>query len=309
MARLLLPRAGMRALVCAVILSLVAGFTASAKPSPMTVKEVSLMLRSGYSVAAVEAEVTKRHFIESVDATAEKTLVMAGATPGLIAGLRSGAYAVPAAELAAAQAELDAQAKRKASQAEEARKTSTLYQANVAPERLAAAAAGPVPNGNKIADMVKDDLVTLNDGILQIVNDRSFEKKKLIALYFSGRWCPSCRKFTPELVDYYNRVAAAHPEFEVVFVSSDRSGRAMEEYMRETKMPWPAVQYEKTAEKEDLKKYAGSGIPCLVLVDASGKVISDSYAGKTYLGPSKVLRDLDQLFAGRAPAAAPVAQR
>jgi hypothetical protein len=40
----------MRTLLCAVILSLVAGLTASAKPSPLTVKEVSLMLRSGYSV-------------------------------------------------------------------------------------------------------------------------------------------------------------------------------------------------------------------------------------------------------------------
>ena len=164
-------------------------------------------------------------------------------------------------------------------------------------------------NRSRIADLVKGDLVTSKNGILQIVNDQTFEQKKLIALYFSGRWCPQCRKFTPELVDYYTRVAAAHPEFEVVFVSSDRSGPAMEEYMRDTKMPWPAVKYEKVAEKEELKKYAGSGIPCLVLVDASGKVISDSYAGKTYLGPSKVLRDLDQLFAGGTPASAPVAQR
>ena len=163
--------------------------------------------------------------------------------------------------------------------------------------------------GNKIADLVKGDLVTSSNGILQIVNDQTFEKKKLIALYFSGRWCPSCRKFTPELVDYYNRVAPAHPEFEVLFISSDRSGPAMEEYMRDTKMPWPAVKYEKIAEKEELKQYAGSGIPCLVVVDASGKVISDSYAGKTYLGPSKVLRDLNQLFAGGTLSQVPVAQR
>ena len=46
-----------------------------------------------------------------------------------------------------------------------------------------------------------------------------------------------------------------------------------------------------------LLKYAGDGIPCLVVVDANGKVISDSYAGKTYRGPAQVLNDLDQLFA------------
>jgi nucleoredoxin len=298
----------MRTLFCAVVLSLAASFTALAKPAPLTVKEVSLMLRTGYSASAVEAELARRHFMESVDATAEKTLLAAGATPALIAALRSGAYTIPPEQVAAAQAELDAQAKRKALQAEESRQMNTLYQAKLAQERAAAATA-PAATGNKVADLVKGDLVTSKNGILQVVNDQAFEKKKLIALYFSGRWCPSCRKFTPELVDYYNRVAAAHPEFEVVFVSSDRSAPAMEEYMRDTKMPWPAVKYEKIAEKEELKKYAGSGIPCLVLVDASGKVISDSYAGKTYLGPSKVLRDLDQLFAGRAAAAAPVAQR
>ncbi|HMJ07267.1 MAG TPA: thioredoxin-like domain-containing protein, partial [Chthoniobacterales bacterium] len=98
--------------------------------------------------------------------------------------------------------------------------------------------------------------------------------------------------------------AATHPEFEIVFVSNDRSGPAMEAYMRDTGMPWPAVGYEKIAEKEALQKYAGSGIPCLVLVDAQGKVISDSYAGKTYLGPEKVLADLDRIFAQEAVAVA-----
>ena len=299
----------MRTLICAFVVSLVACSLAQAKPAPLTIKEVSLMLRTGYSVAAVESELAKRHFMESVDANAEKALLVAGATPALVANLRSGAYAVPAGELAAAQAELDAQAKRKALQAEEARKLNTLYQAKLAQERAVAASMAPAVTANKIAELVKGDLVTSKNGILSVVNDPAFEKKKLIGLFFAGNWCPACRKFTPQLVEYYNRVAAAHPEFEIVFVSSDRSGAAMEKYMRDAIMPWPAVKYEKIAEKEELKRYAGSGIPCLVLVDASGRVISDSYAGKTYLGPSKVLRDLDQLLAGGAPAPAPVAQR
>ena len=299
----------MRTLICAVVLSLAACSLAYAKPAPLTVKEVSLMLRSGYSVAAVESELAKRHFIESVDANSEKALLLAGASPALVANLRSGAYAVPAEQLAATQAELDAQAKRKALQAEEARKLNTLYQAKLAQERAVAVSMAPALTPNKIAELVKGDLVTSKNGILSVVNDQAFEKKKLIGLFFAGNWCPSCRKFTPELIDYYNRAVAAHPEFEIVFVSSDRSAAAMEKYMRDSNMPWPAVKYEKIAEKEELKRYKGDGIPCLVLVDATGKVISDSYAGKTYLGPAKVLRDLDQLFAGGVAAPAPVAQR
>ena len=299
----------MRKFIGALVLSFAACVLAAAKPAPLTVKEVSLMLRTGYPVAAVESELVRRHFIETVDANAEKALLTSGATPALISALRSGAYAIPPEQIAAAQAEIEVQAKRKAIQAEEARKLNTLYQAKVAQERAVAASMAPVPGANKIAELVKGDLVTSKNGILSVVNDQAFEQKKLIGLYFSGNWCPSCRKFTPQLVEYYNRVMATHPEFEIVFVSSDRSAPAMEKYMRDSNMPWPAVKFEKVAEKAELMKYAGGGIPCLVLVDATGKVLSDSYAGKNYLGPTKVLRDLDQLFAGGAPAAAPVAQR
>ena len=295
-------------LVSSALLCLVACISLSAKPAPLTVKEVSLMLRTGYSADAVHTELAKRHFIDPVDAAAEKTLLLAGATPALVANLKSGTYAVPAGQVDAAQAELAAQAKRKAAQAEEARKLNTLYQAQVAQERAVGAAVGTASASNAIAPMVKGDLVKSSNGTLTSANDQEFEKKKLIGLYFAGKWCPSCRKFTPQLVDYYNRIAATHPEFEIVFVSSDRSASAMEAYMRDSKMPWPAVKYEKIAEKEALKRYAGSGIPCLVIVDAGGKVLSDSSAGGNYRGPSKVLQDLDQLL-GNASAAPVALQR
>ena len=68
--------------------------------------------------------------------------------------------------------------------------------------------------------------------------------------------------------------------------------------MRDMQMPWPAVKFEKIAENLALRRYAGEGIPCLVLVDAAGTVISDSYVGKSYVGPDKVLADLNAIFAG-----------
>jgi nucleoredoxin len=295
-------------LVCALIVSVAAALCANAKPAPMTTKEVSLMLRSGYSVAAVQSELAKRHFIDSLDAASEKVLLGAGATPALITALRSGSYAVPASEIAAATAEMEAQANRKAAQAEEGRKLNSLYQEQLAQQRGIGAPAGAGANGNKIAGLVKGNLVSAAGGAVAAASDEAFEKKKLIGLYFSASWCGPCRKFTPELVEYYKRVAAARPEFEILFVSSDRSATAMEQYMRDFNMPWPAVKFEKAAENAELKAYGGKGIPCLVVVDASGKVIADSYVGETYVGPSKVLRDLDQHFAG-GRAAAPIAQR
>jgi nucleoredoxin len=83
----------------------------------------------------------------------------------------------------------------------------------------------------------------------------------------------------------------------------DRSADAMQTYMREANMPWLAVDYQKLESKEAIKKYLGTGIPCLVLVDATGKVMSDSFVGKEYVGPGKVLADLDAIFANGGLAA------
>ena len=67
--------------------------------------------------------------------------------------------------------------------------------------------------------------------------------------------------------------------------------------MREKNMPWPAIDFQKMAGKETIRKYAGRGIPCLVLIDSTGKVVSNSYNGTDYAGPKKVLADLDGIFA------------
>ena len=301
----------MRTSICVLVGLIGSAFLVAAKLPPLTVKDVGLMLRTGYSVPAVERELQTRHFIGTVDATTEKTLAESGATPAFLGALKSGAYAVPASEVAAAHAQLAANEQRKAAQAEEGRKLNTLYQHQQAQARAAAAAAPAAVTGSTtpIAALVKGSLVTSKNGVLSVHTDQAFEKKKLIGLYFAGQWCSQCRRFTPQLVEYYNRIAAAHPEFEILFVSSDRSAAAMNAHMSDTQMPWPAVKYETIKDNQELRRYAGSGVPCLVLVDASGKVISDSYAGKTYLGPSKVLADLNKIFAAGKAAGAVALQQ
>ena len=258
------------------------------------------MLRAGYSSRAVLEELASRHFNDVLAPDKEAMLTRAGATSTLVSALKSGTYAVTAQQATAAKEKLTTQAARRAQQAEEARKFDTLYQDQLARQR--ASVRPPAATTNAILPLVKGDLVYWHNGSLSRFDDEPLEKKKLIALYFSAHWCGPCRKFTPQLVDYYNRVAPQHPEFEIIFVSLDRSQFAFETYMRETNMPWPAIDYQKLAGKDAIRKYAGDGIPCLVLLDASGKVISDSFAGKEFLGPGKVLADVDAIFAGRAPA-------
>jgi thiol-disulfide isomerase/thioredoxin len=268
---------------------------------PLTWKDVSLMLRSGYSSEAVEREVATRHFMGPLDAAGEKNLVQAGASPALVSGLKSGAFALPASEVLAVQTELVAKEHRKAVQLEESRKRNTLYQARLAEKRNAPPETAVVPAGN-IASLVKGELVSSRNGLLHPYLDAEFEKKKVIGLYLSAHWCAPCRQFTPKLVAYYNKVAAAHPEFEILFVSYDKTASVMERYMRDDQMPWPALNFDKVAGNDALRKYFGDSIPCLVVVDENGKVICDTYAGKNYRGPEAVLADLDQLFAGKSPA-------
>lgn len=286
-------------LVGTIVLALVS-FAVAGKLPPLTIKDISLMLRSGYSSEAVEREIAARHVIGALDPAGEKNLTQAGAAPALIAGLKAGAFKVPASEATAVENELALKAERRAREQEESRKLNTLYQARLAQERKSPS-ANAADSTVRIASSVKGNLVRSQNGLLRPYLDADFEKKKLIGLYFSAHWCAPCRKFTPDLVAYYNKVAPAHPEFEIVFVSNDKSAPEMEAYMRDMQMPWPALSFDKVPGAAALTKYAGSGIPCLVVVDETGKVISDTFAGKNYRGPEAVLADLDQLFSGKGP--------
>merc|ERR1712203_654164 len=65
----------------------------------------------------------------------------------------------------------------------------------------------------------------------------------------------------------------------VVFVSSDRDQEAFDEYYKE--MPWLALPYENRAAKDALsKQFKVQGIPSLVMLDASGALITDKARGK-----------------------------
>lgn len=116
---------------------------------------------------------------------------------------------------------------------------------------------------------------------------------KFTALYFSAHWCPPCRTFTPKLIAWYNDFKATHPDFELVFVSGDRSEQAMKEYIEEAGMPWPAVAFDKTDE-EHFSKFAARGIPYLVLIDQEGKALT-AQPGNEWQAPEEVMGKIPSL--------------
>lgn len=150
--------------------------------------------------------------------------------------------------------------------------------------------AAPADSSSKFQKLLKGKLVGLNGKRVskrEIAGDPEY-----YAFYFSAHWCPPCRSFTPKLVDFYNSNDAAGKKFEIIFVSSDRSEDKMEDYIKEDQMPWPAIKFRYAKKIKEISQYAGSGIPCLVLVDREGKVVSDSYVGGKYVGPTKVMSDI-----------------
>lgn len=132
-------------------------------------------------------------------------------------------------------------------------------------------------------------LTELRDGRLQPYDLRRLNGVKLYGILFSAGWCGPCRDFAPHLLDSYRRLKEMYPEFELVLVSRDRSPADMLAYMREERMPWPALKHGSSREIEGIESLAGPGIPCLVLIDARGRVLAHSFKGDDYLGPDSVL--------------------
>lgn len=151
--------------------------------------------------------------------------------------------------------------------------------------------AAPYTPANAMERTFAGKLLHLEGGVLRPLAPARLAGVKFYALYFSASWCGPCQQFTPELIDAYGKIRSIYPEFEVVLVNRDRSPAQMFTYMRDDKMPWPALRWTDISGASAINRYAGDGIPDLVLVDANGKVLSDSYRWGSYVGPDAVLDD------------------
>jgi len=160
----------------------------------------------------------------------------------------------------------------------------------VAPKANPPAPAAYVP-ANAIERALAGKLVHLENGALRPFDAARLAGVKFYAIYYSASWCAPCREFTPGLVDAYGKIRALYPEFEVVLVNADRSAADMAAYVRDDRMAWPALRWDAIQGAREITRYAGSGIPCLVLVDENGKVLSDTNRWGSYVGPDAVVED------------------
>jgi nucleoredoxin len=165
------------------------------------------------------------------------------------------------------------------------------------PKDDSAAPAASTKAGKAIAPLI-GNLVQLKGSALAPAPQAPLTGIRYVAFYYSAHWCPPCRAFTPHLVSAYKSIKAAHPEFEVVFVSSDQDEDSMESYMLESSMPWPAVRFGQKANLRSLKRPGHErGIPNLVFMTADGKELATTYTSSgTYSGPGAVLAAIQKHF-------------
>jgi nucleoredoxin len=151
------------------------------------------------------------------------------------------------------------------------------------------------PVVNQLTDFEKEigkNLVQFSADRMKRVQKDELSAKDYYAIYYSAHWCPPCRKFTPQLVSFYNSYSKRNDNFEIIFVSNDRSEEKMQDYMKTTNMPWLALEFGQRSHPAN--RYSGNGIPCLVLLDNKGNVLADSYANGRYVGPNSVMNALKE---------------
>jgi nucleoredoxin len=134
-----------------------------------------------------------------------------------------------------------------------------------------------------LQDLIGTELVNAKGETVDV----STLEGKVIGLYFSASWCGPCRAFTPELVKLRDR---NDEDFEVVFVSSDRSADDQQEYMKDYDMEWPAIPFDSSKRGELSGKFGISGIPSLVIVDSDGNLITKNGRGEALENGRKAVR-------------------
>jgi nucleoredoxin len=109
-------------------------------------------------------------------------------------------------------------------------------------------------------------------------------KGKTVAVYCSAHWCPPCRTFTPQLVQFANE---HKDKLAVVFVSFDQSEEKMFGYMKEAKMPWTAVPFKSAGGQAIAKEEGVKGIPTLLVYGKDGQLLTKN--GRDLAGLEKLL--------------------
>jgi len=120
-----------------------------------------------------------------------------------------------------------------------------------------------------------------------VLADEALHGKRYLVILFSASYCGPCKEYVKELKEIYTKKRGGE-NWEVVFVSTDKSQENMFAYMRDLDMPWLAAEYDPTPNLPKIReRYTGSesGIPRFVVINAEGVIVlQNGTYGKTFAG-------------------------
>merc|ERR1712216_753450 len=106
----------------------------------------------------------------------------------------------------------------------------------------------------------------------------------LVGIYFSAHWCGPCRGFTPQLVTFKKMLEEEEVNFPIIFATSDKDDASFQEYFK-TMTGFNAFPHGDERIAALNKKYAVSGIPWLVVLDAQGNLVLNEADTEVGQGP------------------------
>lgn len=116
---------------------------------------------------------------------------------------------------------------------------------------------------------------------------------KYFAFYRGAGWCGPCRQFSPSLVKFYKEMKPKSADFEVIFISGDKTPAEMKAYAKEAGFSWSSVAQQRQPEMQIVNRLFTNLIPQLVITDRHGTVVIDS--ARTG-GPAVALRQFEALL-------------
>jgi nucleoredoxin len=248
---------------------------------PITVKDLTLMARGGYAEDEIIAEVQKRRLAMPINEAIEKALRDGGIPATLIARLKDKSFQ-PTPEHEAMLAQQKA-ATREHEQAEAELLTRRRADAT--------ALANSAASRENVVRVLDGKLMSLQGSQLRPYSTSNLRDVRLFAFYFGSNCSPTCREATPAIVEWYRTTKAAYPDFELIFVSSDRSALTMAEDVRKYSMPFPVVRFD-AVNDQAIQQFGGNPTPWLGAVSRAGAPVTKNIGEKRFIEPGEIMQGI-----------------
>jgi nucleoredoxin len=115
---------------------------------------------------------------------------------------------------------------------------------------------------------------------------------KYFAFYRGAGWCGPCRQFSPSLVKFYKDMKPKNANFEVYFISGDKTPAELKAYAKEAGFSWASAPQSVQPKMQIVNRLFTNLIPQFVVTDGSGKVLIDSAQTG---GPQNALKQFEAL--------------